>query len=146
MKEDKNNCVFCKILEGKLESSIVYEDDLAVALMDIQPINPGHILVIPRQHLSYIAELNEELGAHLFKIGMRINNALRKSDLKCEGVDYFLADGEAAGQEVFHSHLHVFPRFENDGFGFRFNSNYTKLPARSELDLIAEKIRRIIEV
>lgn len=146
MKEDKDICVFCKILDGKIESSVVYEDELVTAIMDIQPINSGHILIFPKEHISYIGSLSEELGAHLFKIGMRINAALRNSDIKCEGVDYFLADGESAGQEVFHTHLHVFPRYKEDGFGFTFNSKYTQRPDRNELNEIANKIRTLIKI
>jgi histidine triad (HIT) family protein len=141
MKKDKDTCIFCKILRGELESSMVYEDEKVAAFMDVQPINPGHLLIIPKEHISYISELNEELGAHIFKVGMRINKALRNTDLRCEGVDYFLADGEAAGQEVFHTHLHVFPRYANDGFGFRFSPDYHYMSPREALNAAAEKIK-----
>ena len=141
MKEDKDSCIFCRILKGELESSMVYEDEKVAAFLDIQPVNPGHLLIIPKEHVSYIAELNEELGAHMFRVGMRINKALRKTELRCEGVDYFLADGEAAGQEVFHTHLHVFPRFANDGFGFKFGPDYHFMSSREMLNAVAEKIK-----
>jgi len=145
MKEDKETCIFCRILKGELESSMVYEDELCVAFMDIQPVNPGHVLVIPKEHVSYIGELNEELGAHIFRVGMRINKALRKTDVRCEGIDYFLADGEAAGQEVFHTHLHVFPRYTNDGFGFRFGPDYHYMSPREVLDATAVKIKAALK-
>ncbi len=145
MKEAKENCIFCKILTGQLESSVVYEDEVCIAFMDIQPVNPGHILVIPKKHIPYLDGVDADTGGHLFKVGMQINKALRKvSDIKCEGVNYFLADGEAAMQEVFHTHLHVFPRFKNDGFGLTFGKHYTNLPARAELDKIAEAVRKVI--
>ena len=135
-----NNCVFCDILSGDLPSSVVFEDELVCAFMDIQPVNPGHVLIVPKQHVILLADLHEETGGHMFRIAQRIAVALRRSGVKCEGVNLFLADGEAAGQEVFHVHLHVFPRFAGDGFGLRFGQEYGKKPAREELDDAAEQI------
>jgi len=77
--------------------------------MDIQPVNSGHLLVIPNLHAQGLADLQDELAAHIFRVAKRLSTALRSSGIKCEGVNLFLADGEAAGQEVFHVHLHVFP-------------------------------------
>ncbi len=136
-----SSCVFCEILAEKLPSSIIFRDDLCCALMDIQPVNPGHVLLIPTYHAPSLAELDEESGIHMFRTAQRIANALRSSGIKCEGVNFFLADGSAAGQEVFHVHLHVFPRYEGDGFGLRFGPEYGKRPTREELDTIANQIR-----
>jgi histidine triad (HIT) family protein len=112
--------------------------------MDIQPVNPGHVLIIPTYHAPSLAELDEESGAHMFGIAQRIAAALRDSGLKCEGVNFFLADGEVAGQEVFHVHLHVFPRYTGDGFGLRFGPGYGNRPARAELDAVADKILSVL--
>jgi histidine triad (HIT) family protein len=136
------SCIFCKIVEGSAPASKVYEDDLCMAFMDIQPVNPGHVLVIPKAHFSDLAELPAETGGHLFEVAQRITLSLPKTNVKNEGVDFFLANGEAAGQEVFHVHLHVIPRFTGDGFGFRFGPNYKNLPERSELDVIASQIKQ----
>src|SRR5216684_2383916 len=129
-----SDCTFCEILSGGLQSSIVYQDDKCTAFMDIQPVNPGHILVVPNFHATYLADLPEDQGALLFHIARRIAAALRSSGIRCEGVNLFLADGEAAGQEVFHVHLHVFPRYKGDGFAFKFPPGYTSKPERPELD------------
>lgn len=134
-------CIFCAILAGDMPASPIYQDEHCWAFMDIQPVNPGHALVVPSAHASRLADLDEETGGHLFRIGQRIAQALYGSQIRCEGVNFVLADGEAAGQEVFHVHLHVIPRFEGDGFGFRFGPDYTELPARDELDAIAEQVR-----
>ncbi len=134
-------CVFCAILAGKLPASIVFRDDLCWAFMDIQPVNPGHVLVIPTTHAPSLAELDEASGDRMFRTAQRIAQALRNSGLQCEGVNFFLADGAAAGQEVFHVHLHVFPRYTNDGFGLRFGPEYGHRPTRAELEAIAGKIR-----
>jgi histidine triad (HIT) family protein len=135
------NCVFCDILAGKLPSSIVYRDEICSAFMDIQPVNPGHLLVISNEHAAGLANLDPDVGAHMFTVAQRIAGALRDSGLRCEGVNLFAADGAAAGQEVFHVHLHVIPRFRGDGFGFRFGPKYGQRPPRSNLDDLAARIR-----
>jgi histidine triad (HIT) family protein len=137
----ERDCIFCKLLRGESEASFVYRDDACAAFMDIQPVNPGHLLVVPNRHASYLADLNEEDGAQMFRVAQRLSAALRESDVKCEGVNFFLADGEAAMQEVFHVHLHVFPRYVGDGFGLKFPPGYWQKPERKELDAVAEKIR-----
>ena len=136
-----SNCIFCDILAEELPSSRVYEDEVCCAFMDIQPVNPGHLLVIPQQHAAMLADLDEETGAHMFKVAQRAARALRKSGMRCDGINIFLADGSVAGQEVFHVHIHVIPRYRGDGFGFRFGRAYGQRPARVELDMVAESIR-----
>lgn len=139
------DCVFCKIIDGTYPNSNIYEDDDILAFMDIQPVNEGHILIIPKKHVELIADLDDKISAKMFILAGKINKALRKSEIKLEGINYFLADGEAAGQEVFHTHLHIFPRFKGDGFGMVYNENYRKvLPKRGELDSIAEEIKQIL--
>jgi histidine triad (HIT) family protein len=139
------DCEFCKIVSGEYKSSKIFEDDAILAFMDIQPVNEGHILIIPKKHVELIADLDDETSAKMFVIAGKINKALRRSDLKLEGINYFLADGEAGGQEVFHTHLHIYPRFNGDGFGMVYNENYRKvLPKRSELNIIAEKIQKLL--
>jgi histidine triad (HIT) family protein len=135
------DCIICKLLSGELPVSMVHQDDLCAAFMDIQPVNPGHVLVVPNRHASNLSELNEDEGAEMFRVGRRLAAALRGSGVKCEGVNFFLADGEAAGQEVFHVHLHVFPRYGGDGFGLKLPQAYADLPERRELDEIATRIR-----
>lgn len=140
-----NDCVICKLIPGELEVSMVYQDDCCSAFLDHQPINPGHTLVVPNRHASDLAELDEGEGAHMFRIAQRIAAALRNSGIKCEGVNISLADGEAAGQEVFHVHLHVFPRYVGDGFGLRFGPHYANKPERRELNAIADRIRNALQ-
>jgi histidine triad (HIT) family protein len=135
------DCIFCKLLAGELEASMVHQDKLCSAFMDIQPVNPGHVLVVPNRHAPYLADLKEEEGAQMFRVAQGVAAALRQSGVKCEGVNFFLADGEAAGQEVFHVHLHIFPRYAGDGFGLRFSATYSEKPERRELHEIAERLR-----
>jgi histidine triad (HIT) family protein len=135
-----SDCIFCRVLAGTAEASFVYRDDRCAAFMDIKPVNPGHLLVVPLEHAPYLADIDSETAAHLMRVAHRLVAGLRASSLRCEGVNLFLADGEAAMQEVFHVHLHVIPRFRGDGFGLKFGPDYTLKP-RSELDRAAEAIR-----
>ncbi len=135
------NCIFCKIIAGQAEASIVYRDELVTAFLDIRPVNPGHLLVVPNRHAANLGELEEESGARVFQVGQRLAGALYRSGLRCEGVNFFLADGEAAGQDVFHTHLHVFPRYAGDGFGLKFSQRYYLPTSREALNQAAGKVR-----
>lgn len=134
-----SDCVFCRIVTGESPASVVYEDDVVMAFLDIRPVNPGHAMVIPKRHAVSLAELDEETGRHLWTIAQRTAAALRRSGLRCEGVNLFLADGGAAGQEVFHVHLHVFPRYTGDPF--KLVADRSAKPPREELERIAAQIR-----
>ena len=133
-----DDCVFCRIVDGTLPSSRLVESDRALAFLDIDPVTPGHALVIPKEHLPDLADLSDDLAGELLAIARRIATALRRSDLRCEGVNLFYADGEAAFQEVFHAHFHVFPRWSGDGFAI--NASWGSNPDRAELDAIAARI------
>ena len=133
-------CLFCRLVRGEGEVSVVHEDERVVVFMDIQPVVRGHVLVVPREHASSLAELDPEDGAELFRVAQRAAATLRNSPLRCEGVNLFLADGEAAGQDVFHVHLHVIPRHAEDGFGLRLPDDYSIRP-RDELERAAAALR-----
>jgi histidine triad (HIT) family protein len=135
------DCLFCRILAGELPGTFVYRDDDCAAFMDIQPVNPGHVLVVPVRHATHLADMDAGSAARLMAVAHRIAAALRASDVPCEGVNLFLADGEAAMQEVPHVHLHVFPRWRGDGFGLRFGPDYMHRPPRTALDDVAARLR-----
>jgi len=138
-RESEENCVFCKIVAGELPVSKVYEDDLLLGLMTIGPVTAGHAMVIPKEHVPYLDDLDPDVGAHLFQVTQRVARAIRESGLRCEGINLFLADGEAAFQDIFHFHLHVFPRFEGDPF--KLVADWDVHPPREELDENAALIR-----
>jgi histidine triad (HIT) family protein len=131
-------CVFCDIVSGRGPASVVHSDESVIAVLDIRPLNTGHLLVIPRAHAAYLADLDPALGGHMFAVAQRMAAALRRSGLPCEGVNLFLADGAAAFQEVFHVHLHVIPR--NTGDGFRLRAKWRR-PSRAELESVAGQVR-----
>lgn len=134
-------CLLCRLAAREEPVSVVYEDARTVVFMDIRPVVRGHMLIVPRAHAAYLADLEPEDGAGLFRAGQLAAAALRGSELPCEGVNFFLADGEAAGQELFHVHLHVFPRPRGDGFGLRLPPDYAVRP-RAELDEAATVLRQ----
>lgn len=131
-------CVFCDIVERKCEASIFYEDDIVLGFMTIGPVTTGHAMVIPKAHVPYLSDMDEETGRHLFKITQRTAAAIRASGVRCEGINLFLADGEAAFQDVFHLHMHVFPRYKGDSF--KLDADWSVKPPRQELDSVAAQI------
>jgi histidine triad (HIT) family protein len=138
------DCPFCKILAGDLVGSFVYQDKICSAIMDIQPFNAGHLLLLPNEHIADLAGAPPETVSHLFLIAQKLALAVRQSGIQCEGINLLLADGKAAMQEVPHLHLHIIPRFEGDGFGFQFSPRYAELPTREELNTNAFHIRQAL--
>lgn len=136
------DCIFCTILRGDAPATYLHQDDLVVAFMDIRPVQPGHVLVVPRAHAKLIPELDAGVLTRLWSIATQLNLALRASSLPVEAVSVYVADGDAAGQEVSHVHIHLIPRRQNDGFGFRFPAGYGTISDRSELESIAALIAR----
>jgi histidine triad (HIT) family protein len=135
------DCVFCRLIAGEIEASVVHRDATTVAFMDLSPLTPGHVLVAPLLHAASLADLDPDDAAQMARVAQSTAQALRQSGLRCEGVNLFLADGEAAGQDVFHVHLHVFPRFDGDGFGLRLPADYG-VRSRTELDAAASAVRQ----
>lgn len=133
-------CIFCDIVAGDAPASVVYEDDDVMAFLDLQPINPGHTLVVPREHAPLVGDLSAERAAAMWSTALDVASAIRRA-LAPAGVNLFIADGEAAGQEVLHSHLHVIPRNGGDGFGFRFPPGYPTEARRADLDTLAARLR-----
>ena len=132
-------CVFCKIAARELPGSFAYEDDRVIVIAPLEPVNPGHMLVIPKKHVASLSELDEETGAYLFRVAMRTERAVRASGLRCEGTNILQYNGEVTGQTVFHMHVHVIPRFEGDGFQPVVERKGQ--PGRKELDEMAAKVK-----
>ena len=131
------NCIFCKIIAGEIPSVKIYEDDFVYAFLDIAPINPGHLLVIPKEHHGSAATIPENIAGRMFLVASRLGVAMKRG-LEMEGFNLHLADGACAGQVVFHAHLHVIPRGVEDGFHWNWRQlSYADDAERAE---IAEKI------
>jgi histidine triad (HIT) family protein len=139
-----DDCIFCQIVDGAAPASFVYRDDLVSAFLDIRPVTPGHLLVIPNEHVVHTHDLAEETANAAFTVARRLARTLRGSDaVRADGVNLFAADGEAAGQEVFHAHIHVIPRFPDDGFTVTAGAWSRPAPTREDLDAIAAGLRRL---
>ena len=134
-------CVFCKIVAGTAPASIPYADSTTVAFLDINPMTPGHLLVVPRSHIEGLADLDAETGAHLWRVGQRMAAALRRSPIRTDGINLFLADGAAAGQEVWHVHLHVIPRWKGDGIKIGYKPGR---PSRADLEANAADLQTAV--
>jgi len=132
-----SDCVFCKIVEGQIPSAKVHEDELTLAFMDIGQVNPGHVLVAVKSHVENIFGLDDALAAAVFQIAARVARAVEKAYAP-EGVTLYQANGAAAGQTVYHFHLHLVPRYANDGMDLTWP---TKNPSREQLQANAARIR-----
>jgi histidine triad (HIT) family protein len=139
-----SDCIFCRILSGAAPGTFLYRDERCAAFLDIQPVNEGHLLVVPLAHAPHLADLEASTAGHLMVVAHRLAAALRSCGLRCEGINLFLADGKAAMQEVFHVHLHVFPRTRRDGFGLRFGPEFGLRPSRAELEDAGARIRKAL--
>jgi histidine triad (HIT) family protein len=136
-----NDCIFCKIVRKEEFAAVLYEDDDIMAFMDIKPINEGHSLVITKKHAVLVDELAEELYLKLFHVGRRIAMKIKEIFPETKGIMYFIADGEHAGQEVPHVHLHIIPRKPNDGFDFTFDpAYYDRLLTEEERSVVKDKL------
>jgi histidine triad (HIT) family protein len=136
----QSSCEFCEIVAGRSPASIVHRDADCIVLMDIRPVTPGHLLVVPIEHATHLADLDPEEGKALFALAQKLAAAIRRSGLKPDGITLHLADGAAAGQEIFHVHLHVIPRYRNDGFGLKLPPGYGPNADRERLNRDAATI------
>jgi len=127
-------CIFCAILADQADASFITRDERVSAFLDVQPLVPGHTLVIPNHHTPDVFGIDDETGAALFSTARRIAAAMPDSGLPCEGFNFFLANGAIAGQTVFHAHLHVIPRHRGDKFAVRFELGERDRPTRQHLD------------
>jgi len=115
----KMGCVFCDIISGKIRSYGLYSDEYVVAILDINPANPGHCLVISKKHYTNILDAPPELLAHMIIVAKKLSVALVEV-LKADGINIIITNNRAAGQTVMHLHIHVIPRFIGDGIRFKF--------------------------
>src|SRR2546428_4203109 len=141
MAASAGDCIFCKIVRREMPASVVREDDSTLAFLDIRPMNPGHVLVIPKTHAVYVEDLPPGGAGPVLEAPQEVSRALRPSGIRCEAVSFYLANGSEAGQEVRHVHLHLIPRWKGDGSGLRVRPGYGRIADRKELDDLAGKIR-----
>lgn len=131
------DCVFCRIVAGQIPSTRVYEDELTLAFMDIGQVNPGHVLVALKPHAENLYQLDDAQAAAVQRTAARVARAIRDA-FQPQGLSVYQANGQAAGQTVFHYHVHLVPRHEGDGMALSWP---VKNPSRDQLEKHAAKIR-----
>ena len=133
-----SGCLFCQIARGERSSHIIYQGDGEVAFLDIYPCTPGHTLVIPRAHYATLSEMPPEEAGRLFQAAAGVA-AKVQATLGADGFNLGVNSGKAAGQEVFHVHVHIIPRYANDGGGSMKSVAHFK--GKDTLEQIAAKLR-----
>lgn len=108
-----NDCIFCKIIAGEIPSATVYEDEDFKAIMDIAPAAKGHVIILSKKHFANVFELEDTVAAKVLVVARKIAKAI-KEELNCDGINLLQNNGEAAGQTVYHFHMHVIPRYNDD--------------------------------
>lgn len=114
------NCIFCKIAAGEIPSTTIYEDDDFRVILDIEPASKGHALILPKEHYANLYELPEELAAKALVVAKKVVSEM-KEIVGCDGYNVLQNNGEAAGQTVFHFHIHLIPRYKEDGVTITWN-------------------------
>ena len=132
-------CPFCDLIQGAGEVSMCYEDADVVAFMDIQPVNAGHVLVVPREHFAGLDDIPHSLAMHLFEVAMELAPVV-KQVAHSDGMNVVVNSGAAAGQDVFHYHVHIIPRRAGDGFDIPLPFAGSEMPDRTVLDVHAARI------
>ena len=132
----KKQCIFCQIVAGKIQSRKVYEDERAVAILDINPANPGHVLLLTKEHYSIMPQLPDDEVAHIFLVAKSLSNSMLKG-LEVQGTNIIVANGVAAGQRAQHFMVHVIPRKEKDGIEFVLPQNPIQ---QNEIEIVGNKL------
>src|SRR5690606_326845 len=146
MRHD-SQCIFCQIIAGQAPATVLYEDDIAIVILDLFPIRAGHTLIIPRHHAPLLEQPSSDVAAHLYRLAQNVIRAHKDAGLPLDAHNLVLNDGEAANQHVPHVHLHVIPRRHGDTLAMIVRWWTRMLPLKSqrkrraELDAIAERLR-----
>lgn len=117
------NCIFCKIANGEIPSATLYEDEDFRVILDLSPASKGHALILPKEHYANLYELPDEVAAKVLSVAKNMITKMTKA-LGCDGYNIVQNNGEAAGQTVFHFHMHLIPRYKDDqvGLGWKMGS------------------------
>lgn len=138
-KNVDNDCIFCKIIAGAIPSKTVYEDEDYKAILDVSPASQGHVIILPKNHAANIFELSDEDARGIMPVAKKIAAAQMKV-FGCDGVNVLQNNGEAAGQTVFHLHVHVIPRYKGDTVDIKWKQN-----PDMELDSIYDKLKNQLQ-
>ncbi len=134
----KEDCIFCKIANGEIPSSTIYEDEDFRVFLDLNPATRGHALLVPKEHFDNLFELEDKLCEKAVVLAKKLASRM-KQVLGCDGFNLVQNNGEAAGQTVFHFHLHLIPRYESDMAGISWNPGKVSLEELEELTVLLKK-------
>ena len=137
------HCVFCDIIQSRSVASVIAEDELTLAIVDLRQFHPGHVLVIPRRHVTDIREADDDTAAAVFRMTARVARAIDRV-FPADGISVWHSAGEGANQEVPHLHVHVHPRFIGDDV-LRVYPHAPTTPDRSTLEEYCGRLRQVIE-
>jgi histidine triad (HIT) family protein len=140
----EESCIFCRIIGGEEMVSVVYEDNRAIAFLDVQPVSQGHTLVVSKEHFETLFDVPEDLLAHCMAVAKRIAPGMRRA-VGAQAINVFSANGKAGGQDVLHFHMHLIPIREGEPFLLQLPLEDAPVPMRSELDITAARIGRAIQ-
>lgn len=132
----KDDCIFCKIANGEIPSTTIYENEEFRVFFDINPASKGHCLIVPKEHYSNIFEIDSEVAGRLFSLATSVARSL-KQELNCEGLNIVQNNGEIAGQTVFHFHLHLIPRYTGD------TVNVGWVPGEADTEELVELAKKV---
>jgi histidine triad (HIT) family protein len=138
------NCVFCRIIGGDEMVSIIHEDRDIIAFLDIQPLHPGHLLVLPKAHYKNLFYVPEELASRTFATARRLMPGLREAT-GCRAINLFSPNGSDGGQDVFHFHLHMIPVPQGEDFPLQLPDSGAAVPTRSQLDVMAARVGKCVQ-
>ncbi len=126
-----NNCIFCKIANGEIPSSTLYEDEKVRVILDISPASKGHALILPKEHYANIYEISDEMAGHVIKTARKMAKKMQE-ELGAEGLNLVQNNGELAGQTVFHYHMHLIPRYQGDKVNVKWETGELTERVREE--------------
>ncbi|MBQ2799887.1 MAG: HIT family protein [Lachnospiraceae bacterium] len=127
-----NNCIFCKIANGEIPSSTLYEDEMVRVILDISPASKGHALILPKEHYANLYEISDEMASHVIKTAKKMAKKMQE-ELGSEGLNVLQNNGELAGQTVFHYHMHLIPRYQGDKVNMKWENGKLSESSKEEL-------------
>ena len=135
-----DNCIFCKIASGEIPAATLYEDDLFRVILDLGPASKGHALILPKNHYANLYENPDEMGGKAMVLAKKMGTALKEA-LGCDGLNVVQNNGEAAGQTVFHFHMHLIPRYQDDQVGLSWTPGTLTDEMKAE---VLEKVKKAL--
>ncbi|MBL0169606.1 MAG: HIT family protein [Gemmatimonadaceae bacterium] len=141
--QTSGHCIFCDLIRGAAEVSMVYEDAQSIAFLEVQPVNAGHVLVVPRAHYERVQDIPRRVAAHLFDVATKLIPVILTA-ADANDLNIVVSSGANAGQHVMHYHIHLIPRREDDGFEIPLPFAGSEMPNREQMEAMAARIGSLL--